>query len=105
MDADLFRLNFGVERMHKSPDMAGMVICSACDKWVQLGKVHNCTPKMRVFKKMEDHPVYAEMILRSFFELAEHAMNMSAEQLEKAWEARVRLARFAFIKAFPDDHC
>lgn len=58
---------------------------------------------MRVHKRMEDHPVYAEMILRSFFELAEHAMNMSAEQLEKAWEARVRLTRFAFSKAFPND--
>ena len=51
--------------------------------------------------RIEDHPVYREMILKSFFDLAEHAMTMSAEQIEKAWEARVRLCRFAMSKAFP----
>lgn len=84
----------------------GLVVCKCCETWVELGKVHNCMPKVKPVKNIEDEPLYHQMIMKQFEELMQfinESHNVTDEDLCSIWQGRVRVCKMAAYKALKRD--
>lgn len=84
----------------------GLVVCKCCETWVELGKTHNCMPKIKPVVNIEDEPLYHQMIGKMFEEMSEFLRenpHTSDEVLEAGWRSRVRVCKMAAHEALKRD--
>lgn len=80
----------------------GLVVCKCCETWVELGKTHNCLPKLKPVKNIEDEPLYHQMIMKQFEELMQfinESRNITDGELISIWQCRVRVCKMAAHEA------